>query len=60
MFHKFFLKKTIARRFINLGVPIKDACDFADQMDETKSVLIVRNPETFKPDIIVLIKTKHK
>lgn len=60
MIHKFFLKKTIARRFINLGVPIKDACDFADQMDEDKSVLIVRNPDTFKPDIIVLIKTKHK
>ena len=50
----------IARRFINLGVPIKDACDFADQMDEDKSVLIIRDPETFKPDIIVLIKTKHK
>lgn len=60
MIHKFFLKKTIARRFINLGVPVKEACHFADEMDETKSVLIVRDPDTFKPDIIVLIKTKHK
>ena len=60
MIHKFFLKKTIARRFINLGVPVKEAYHFADQMDETKSVLIVRDSETFKPDIIVLIKTKHK
>ena len=60
MIHKFFLKKTIARRFINLGVPVEDAIRFAEQMDEDKSVLIVRNPDTFKPDIIVLIKTKHK
>ena len=50
----------IARRFINLGVPVKDAYHFANEMDETKSVLIVRDPDTFKPDIIVLIKTKHK
>jgi hypothetical protein len=50
----------IARRFINLGVPVKDACHFADQMDDDKSVLIVRDPDTFKPDIIILIKTKHK
>ena len=56
----FLLKKTIARRFINLGVPVKEACHFADQMDEEKSVLIVRDPDTFKPDIIILIKTKHK
>jgi len=60
MIHKFFLKKTIARRFINLGVPVEDAIRFAEQMDETKSVLIIRDTETFKPDIIVLIKTKHK
>ena len=50
----------IARRFINLGVPVEDACDFAEQMDETKSVLVIRNPYTLKPDIIILIKTKHK
>lgn len=60
MIHKFFLKKTIARRFINLGVPVEDAIRFAEQMDEDKSVLIIRDTETFKPDIIVLIKTKHK
>ncbi len=60
MIHKFFLKKSIARRFINLGVPIKDACNFANDMDDTKSVLIIRNPVTFKPNLIVLIKTKHK
>jgi len=60
MIHPFFLKKMIARRFINLGVPVKDACHFADQMDEEKAVLIVRDPDTFKPDIIILIKTKHK
>ena len=50
----------IARRFINLGVPTKDACRFANEMDEEKSVLIVRDPDTLKPDIIILIKTKHK
>lgn len=60
MIHKFFLKKSIARRFINLGVPIKDACNFANDMDDTKSVLIIRNPVTFKPNLIVLIKTKQK
>ena len=60
MIHKFFLKKMIARRFINLGVPAKDACHFANEMDEDKSVLIIRDPDTFKPDIIILIKTKHK
>jgi len=60
MIHKFFLKKMIARRFINLGVPVKEACHFANEMDEEKSVLIIRDPDTFKPDIIVLIKTKHK
>jgi len=60
MIHLFFLKKMIARRFINLGVPVTDACHFADQMDEEKSVLIIRDPDTFKPDIIILIKTKHK
>ena len=59
MIHKFFLKKMIARRFINLGVPVKDAIRFANEMDEDKSTLIVRDPDTFKPDIIVLIKTKH-
>ena len=50
----------IARRFINLGVPLAEACEFANQMDDTKSVLIIRDSKTFKPDIIVLIKTKHK
>lgn len=60
MIHKFILKKTIARRFINLGVPLKDACNFANEMDDSKPVLIIRDPKTFKPDIIVLIKTKHK
>ena len=59
MIHKFFLKKILARRFINLGVPITDACHFADQMDEEKSVLIVRDPDTLKTDIIILIKIKH-
>jgi hypothetical protein len=60
MFPKNFLFEITARRFINLGVPVKDAYHFANEMDETKSVLIVRDPDTFKPDIIVLIKTKHK
>jgi|TARA_Y100000389_G_C17079084_1_gene325734 hypothetical protein len=59
MIHKFFLKKKIARRFINLGVPLAEACEFADAMDDTKSVLIIRDSKTFKPDIIILIKTKH-
>lgn len=49
----------IARRFINLGVPLAEACEFANQMDDTKSVLIIRDSKTFKPDIIILIKTKH-
>ena len=60
MTHLFFLKKHIARRFINLGVPVKDAIRFANEMDEDKSTLIIRDPETFKPDIIILIKTKYK
>jgi hypothetical protein len=59
MIHKFFLKKMIARRFINLGVPVKDACHFANEMDDSKSVLILRDPETLKLDIIVLIKIKQ-
>lgn len=49
----------IARRFINLGVPVKDACHFANEMDDSKSVLILRDPETLKLDIIVLIKIKQ-
>jgi hypothetical protein len=60
MTHPFFLKKMIARRFINLGVPVKEANDFAQHMDEEKSVLLIRDPDTLKPNIIILIKTKHK
>lgn len=56
MTHPFFLKKTIARRFIDLGVPISDACEFADQMDESNMVLILRDPDTFELKVIVLIK----
>jgi hypothetical protein len=60
MFHKNFLFEITARRFIKLGVPVEDAIRFANEMDEDKSVLIVRDPDTLKPDIIILIKTKHK
>lgn len=52
----FYLKKTIARRFIDLGVPIHDACQFADRMKEGHQVVIIRDPDTRKPDFIILLK----
>jgi hypothetical protein len=52
----FYLKKTIARRFIDLGVPIHDACQFADRMQEGHQVVIIRDPVTRKPDFILLLK----
>ena len=56
----FLLKKTIARRFINLGVPLNDACQFAGKMKEGQQVVIVRDPDTRLPDFIVLLKHKKK
>jgi hypothetical protein len=55
----FLLKKTIARRFINLGVPLEDACQFADRMTEGTQVIIVRDPDTRKPDFIILVKKSN-
>jgi hypothetical protein len=52
----FYLKKTIARRFIDLGVPIHDACQFADRMQEGHQVVIIRDPDTRLPDFIILLK----
>ena len=56
----FYLKKTIARRFIDLGVPIHDACQFADRMTEGTQVVIIRDPDTRLPDFIVLLKLKKE
>ena len=57
--NQFLLKKTIARRFINLGLPIHDACNFADKMTEGTQVVIVRDPDTRKPDFIILVKKSN-
>ena len=54
--HEFYLKKTIARRFIDLGVPIHDSCEFADKLREGQQLIIVRDPDTRKPDFIILLK----
>ena len=54
--NQFLLKKTIARRFINLGLPIDDACNFADRMTEGTQVVIVRDPDTRLPDFVILLK----
>ena len=56
----FYLKKTIARRFINLGLPIDDACNFADRMTEGTQVVIVRDPDTRLPDFVILLKLKKE
>lgn len=56
----FYLKKTIARRFIDLGVPIHDACEFADKMTEGTQVVIVRDPDTRLPDFVILLKLKKE
>ena len=55
--HKFFLTKRIARRLVNLGVPIKDACNFAHEMNEGNMLLLVRDEKTRKPDFIALVKS---
>ena len=53
------LQKTIARRFIELGVPMEDAVNFASRMDESNLVIIVREKGEGKPDFIILVKHKH-
>ena len=53
------LQKTIARRFISLGVPMEDAVNFASRMDENNLVIIVREKGEGKPDFIILVKHKH-
>ena len=53
------LQKTIARRFINLGIPKEDAVNFATRMDESNLVIIVREKGEGKPDFIILVKHKH-
>ena len=53
------LQKTIARRFISLGVPMEDAVNFASRMDETNLVIIVREKGEGKPDFIILVKHTH-
>ena len=53
------LQKTIARRFIQLGVPMEDAVNFASRMDESNLVIIVREKGEGKPDFIILVKHKH-
>ena len=53
------LQKTIARRFISLGIPKEDAVNFASRMDETNLVIIVREQGEGKPDFIILVKHKH-
>ena len=58
--NQFLLKKTIARRFINLGLPIDDACNFADKMTEGTQVVIVRDPDTRLPDFVILLKLEKK
>jgi hypothetical protein len=58
--NQFYLKKTIARRFINLGLPIHDACNFADKMTEGTQVVIVRDPDTRLPDFVILLKLEKK
>jgi hypothetical protein len=59
MIHKLVLQKTIARRFISLGVPEDDAMNFASRMNEKNLVLIVREEGEGKPDFIILVKHKH-
>ena len=58
--NQFLLKKTIARRFINLGLPIHDACQFADRMTEGTQVVIVRDPDTRLPDFVILLKLEKE
>jgi hypothetical protein len=58
--NQFLLKKTIARRFINLGLPIHDACNFADKMTEGTQVVIVRDPDTRLPDFVILLKLEKE
>ena len=53
------LQKTIARRFISLGIPKEDAVNFAIRMDESNLVIIVREKGEGKPDFIILVKHKH-
>jgi len=53
------LQKTIARRFISLGVPMEDAVNCASSMDETNLVIIVRKEGEGKPDFIILVKHKQ-
>ena len=53
------LQKTIARRFISLGIPKEDAVNFAIRMDESNLVIIVREQGEGKPDFIILVKHKH-
>jgi len=53
------LQKTIALRFISLGVPEEDAMNFASRMNEKNLVLIVREEGEGRPDFIILVKHKH-
>jgi len=53
------LQKTIARRFISLGIPKEDAVNFAIRMDESNLAIIVRKEGEGKPDFIILVKHKH-
>jgi len=53
------LQKTIARRFISLGIPREDAVNFAIRMDESNLAIIVRKEGEGKPDFIILVKHKH-
>ena len=56
----FYLKKTIARRFIDLGLPIHDACQFADKLKEGQQVVIIRDPDTRLPDFVILLKLEKE
>jgi len=53
------LQKTIARRFISLGIPKEDAVNFAIRMNESNLVIIVRKEDDGKPDFIILVTHKH-
>jgi hypothetical protein len=58
--NQFLLKKTIARRFIDLGLPIHDSCEFADKLREGQQLIIVRDPDTRLPDFVLLLKLKKE
>jgi hypothetical protein len=47
------LQKTIARRFIKLGIHMEKAFELAVSMREASTMIIIRDDDNHKPTIII-------